>query len=297
MSQATLERIEKKLVEIGSLPTIPTLLVPLLQHLCEPAEDVSIDRVVKIIAQDPSLAAQCLRMVNSALFGVRYPIETVRGAVLGLGVDRVRQIAMACSLLKAFAPRGVVPARALWAHSLAVALVAQKFAHQAGYPDPEQAYSAGLLHDLGILVELTACPAEFEGAAQAASREHRALYLCERELNGLDHGEIGAMLARRWQLPDPYYHVLRYHHEVEQAPEHRCLVAIVSLCDILCRLRSLGYGFEEIGFVDLATEPAWALAAEELPRMRDFDLARFTLELDAFITEVEQSVAALFELV
>jgi len=297
MSPTALERIAKKLAEIGSLPTIPTLLVPLLQHLCEPAEDVSIERVVKIISQDPSLAAQCLRMVNSPLFAVRYPIDTVRGAVMGLGVNRVRQLAMACSLLKAFGPRSAAPARALWAHSLAVAMVAQKFAHQAGYPDPEQAYSAGLLHDLGILVELTACPAEFESAAQAASREHRALHLCERERNGFDHGAIGAMLAQRWQLPGPYYHVLRYHHEVEQAPGNRCLVAIVSLSDLLCRLRSLGYGFEEIGFVDFAAEPAWTLAADELPRMRAFDLARFTLELDAFITEVEQSVAALFELV
>jgi len=297
MSQATRERIERKLAEIGSLPTIPTLLVPLLQHLCEPAEDVSLDRVVKIISQDPSLAAQCLRMVNSPLFGVRYPIDTVRGAVMGLGVSRVRQIAMACSLLKAFSTKGAVPVRALWAHSLAVAMVAQKFAHEAGYPEPEQAYSAGLLHDLGILVALAACPAEFEAAIQAAAREHRALYLCERELNGFDHGEIGAMLARRWRLPAPYQHVLQYHHDVEQAPEYRCLVAIVSLADVLCRLRSLGYGCEEIGFVDLAAEPAWALAAAELPKMRDFDLARFTLELDAFITEVEQSVTALFELV
>ncbi len=297
MSQATRERNERKLAEIGSLPTIPTLLVPLLQHLCEPAEDVSLDRVVKIISQDPSLAVQCLRMVNSPLFGVRYPIDTVRGAVMGLGVNRVRQIAMACSLLKAFSTKGAVPARALWAHSLAVAMVAQKFAHEAGYPDPEQAYSAGLLHDLGILVALAACPAEFEAAIQAAAREHRALYLCERALNGFDHGEIGAMLARRWRLPAPYQQVLQYHHDVEQAPEYRCLVAIVSLADVLCRLRSLGYGCEEIGFVDLAAEPAWALAAAELPKMRDFDLARFTLELDAFITEVEQSVTALFELV
>lgn len=297
MSRATMERIERKLAEIGSLPTIPTLLVPLLQHLCEPAAEVSIDRVTKIVSQDPALAAQCLRMVNSPLFGMRYPVETVRGAVMGLGVDRVRQIAMACSLLKAFAPNGTVLVRALWAHSLAVAMVAQKFSQEAGYPEPEQAYSAGLLHDLGILLSLTACPAEFEIASQTASHEHRALYLCERELNGFDHCEVGAMLACSWQLPPPYHHVLRYHHDVERASEHRCLVAIVSLCDLLCRLRNLGYGFEEIGFVDLAAEPAWAIAAEELTTMRNFDLARFTMELDTFITEVEQSVATLFELV
>lgn len=223
---SALERVERKLVEIGNLPTIPTLLLPLLQHLCEPAEAVSIDRVVSIISQDPSLAAQCLRMVNSPLFGMRYPIETVRGAVLGLGVNRVRQIAMTCSLLKSLASKGAISARSLWAHSLAVAMVAEKFAREGGYPEPEQAYSAGLLHDLGILVALAACPAEFDSAAVVASRERRALYLCERELNGFDHGEIGAMLARQWQLPAPYHQVLRYHHEVEQASEHRCLLGI-----------------------------------------------------------------------
>jgi len=297
MSQAVMDRIEQKLAEIGSLPTIPTLLVPLLQHLCEPAEEVSLDRVVKIISQDTSLAAQCLRMVNSPLFGVRYPIDTVRGAVMGLGVSRVRQIAMACSLLRAFPNRKEAPARALWAHSLAVAMVAQKFAREAGFADPEQAYSAGLLHDLGILVALTACPDEFAGAAQAASREHHALYLCERQLNGFDHCKIGGMLARQWQLPAPYQNVLEYHHDVAHAPAYRSLVAIVGLSDLLCRVRNLGYGFEDIGFVDLATEPAWELAVEELPRMRDLDVARFTMELDAFITEVEQSVTALFDLV
>lgn len=296
MSQMMMDRIEQKLAEIGNLPTIPTLLVPLLQHLCEPAEEVSLDRVVRIISQDTSLAAQCLRLVNSPLFGVRYPIDTVRGAVMGLGVSRVRQVAMACSLLKAFPNRGAAPARALWAHSLAVAMVAQKFAQEAGFAEVEQAYSAGLLHDLGILVALTACPAEFESAAHAASREHHALYLCERERNGFDHCQIGGMLARQWQLPAPYQQVLEYHHDVANAPAHRSLVAIVSLSDILCRVRSLGYGFEEIGFVDLAAEPAWTFAAGELPRMRDFDLARFTMELDAFITEVEQSVSALFNL-
>jgi HD-like signal output (HDOD) protein len=294
---SALERVEKKLAEIGSLPTIPTLLVPLLQHLCEPAEEVSIDRVVKIVSQDPSLAAQCLRMVNSPLFGMRYPVETVRGAVMGLGVDRVRQVAMACSLLKAFSPKGAVPVRALWAHSLAVAMVAQKFSQEAGYPQPEQAYSAGLLHDLGILVALAACPAEFEAAAYAAAHEQRALNLCEHELLGFDHSEVGAMLAQRWRLPAPYYHVLRYHHSVQDASEYRCLVAIVSLSDFLCRLRCLGYGFCEISYVDLPADPAWAVAAEELPKMRDFDLARFTLELDAFIAQVEQAVTALFELI
>lgn len=295
MSSA-LERLENKLAEMGGLPTIPTLLVPLLQHLCEPAAEVSIDQVAKIISQDPSLAAQCLRMVNSPLFGMRYPVETVRGAVMGLGVDRVRQVAMACTLLKAFAPRGTVPVRALWAHSLAVAMVAQKFSHQAGYPEPEQAYSAGLLHDLGILVAVAACPEEFEAAAYAAAHEQRALNLCEHQLLGFDHSEIGAMLAQRWRLPAPYYHVLRYHHRVQEASEYRCLVAIVSLCDFLCRFRSLGYGFCEVSYVDLPAEPAWAVAAEELPKMQDFDLARFTLELDAFIAQVEQSVTALFEL-
>jgi HD-like signal output (HDOD) protein len=292
-----LKQVENKLAEIGALPTIPTLLVPLLQHLCEPAAEVSIERVVKIISQDPSLASQCLRMVNSPLVGMRYPVETVRGAVMGLGVNRVRQIAMACSLLRAFAPQGAIPVRALWAHSLAVAMVVQKFSQQVGYPEPEQAYSAGLLHDLGILVTLAACPAEFEAVARAAAQEHRALNLCEHQRLGFDHAEIGAMLAERWRLPAAYYHVLGYHHRVQDAREYRCLVAMVSLCDYLCRFRSLGYGFSEIGFIDLAAEPAWAIAAAELPNLQDFDLARFTLELDAFISQVEQSVNALFELV
>ena len=104
------------------------------------------------------------------------------------------------------------------------------------------------------------------------------------------------MLAQRWRLPAPYYYVLRYHHSVQDASQHRCLVAIISLCDFLCRFRCLGYGFCEVSYVDLPADPAWAIASAGLPKMRDFDLARFTLELDAYMAQVQQAVNALFEL-
>jgi putative nucleotidyltransferase with HDIG domain len=184
----------------------------------------------------------------------------------------------------------------LWKHSLACALVSREFARRVRFHDPEQAYLAGLLHDLGLIVELTTFPREFEAVTRVAMGKRCPLHEAEPSVLGMDHCVIGEMLAERWHLPPEQKEVIRHHHHVDRASTAPVLVSIVNLTDILCRMRGLGYGFEELRQVDLSAEFAWKRIAEGLPAMQSFDLARFTLELDPYIEEIERLVTSLFNM-
>ena len=109
-----------------------------------------------MIARDKSLAAQCLQMANSPLFGRWQKVDSLRAAVVGLGFQRVSDIAMSCSVLSILPKEctGIDPV-VFWEHSLGCALVCRHFARKISWPDPGKAYLAGLLHDLGIITLLT----------------------------------------------------------------------------------------------------------------------------------------------
>ena len=296
MAIATSE-ISRKIADLDNIPTVPALLVPLLRRLGEPAENVNVTEIVTLISYDKSLTAQCLHMANSPLLGMRNRVETVQGAVMALGMTKVREVATTCCLLRALPARpGSLKPTDLWKHSLACALVSREFARRVGYADPEQAYLAGLLHDLGLIVELTTFPKEFEAVTRVAIEKRCPIHEAEPALLGVDHCVIGEMLAERWHLPSELKEVIRHHHDVEHASVAPVLVSIVNLTDILCRMRGLGYGFDELRQVDLSAEYGWKHIGEGLPAMRNFDLARFTLELDTYIEEIERLVTTLFNM-
>lgn len=289
--------ISRKVAEIDNIPTVPALLVPLLKRLGEPAESVDVTEIVNLISYDKSLTAQCLHMANSPLLGMRRRVESVQTAVIALGMSKVREVATACCLLHALPRRpGSLEPVNLWKHSLACAHISREFARRVGFADPEQAYLGGLLHDLGLIIELTSFPKEFDRICRNAFEQRRPLHEVEPAEFGMDHCAIGALLAERWRLPSEMKEVIRGHHHVERSSSACTLVSIVSLSDLLCRMRGLGYGFDELRQVNLASEPAWEYISESFPRVKTFDLERFTLELDAYIEEIERLVTALFNM-
>jgi len=292
-----LATIRRKIAEIDNIPSVPALVVPLLKRLGEPPENIDVSEIVNLISYDKSLTAQCLHMANSPLLGIRRRVETVQAAVMTLGMSKVREVATTCCLLRALPARpGGIDPSSLWKHSLACAMVSREFARRVSYADPEQAYLAGLLHDLGLIVELTSFPREFDQVSRTAFERRCPLHEVEPSILGLNHCAIGEMLAERWQLPLELKEVIRCHHDVDHASAACALVSIVSLSDTLCRMRGLGYGFDELRQVNLAEEPAWKYIAEELPAVQAFDLERFTLELDSYIEEIERLVTTLFSM-
>ncbi|HYG98936.1 MAG TPA: HDOD domain-containing protein [Terriglobales bacterium] len=293
----SLEALAARMERLDTIPSVPAILLPLLRYLDVPIEDVDVPKVVDLVSHDKSLAAQCLHMANSPLFGRWHNIDTVRGAVVALGISRVRDIAMSCCVLKLLPnDRTCVDPRVFWEHSLGVALVSRRLARRVGFRDPEKAYLAGLLHDLGIVANLLLLPDEFDEVAHHSFAQHLPFDAAESKLIGLTHSVTGALLAEHWQLAPDLSEVIRRHHDVQNASLYRGLVALVHIGDLICRHCGLGYGFSEQPAQDIASAPAWAILAEECPAVRRFGADRFIGELDMYVSEVRRLVAVLFRL-
>ncbi|HZP63669.1 MAG TPA: HDOD domain-containing protein [Terriglobales bacterium] len=285
----------KQLESLEKMPTIPVVLAALLRYLERPLDSLELQEVVDLVSQDKSLAAQCLQMANSPLYGRWHTVDSIRSAVVALGLQRMRDIAVSCSLLK-LAPSGFadIDPMAFWEHSLGCALVSRQFARRIGFADPGKAYLAGLLHDLGIVAELSVIPTEFENAFQRARSQNIPLHEAEHQSLGITHCDAGKIVAERWHLSSELVAVMGCHHQPDRAPNSRDLVAVVALSDLLCRMCGLGYGYIEEQQVNFMEEPAFNLLLDECSSLKNFDWARFTFELEAYMQEVHRLVAVLY---
>jgi len=295
MTMETLDRLRSRITSIDAMPTIPVILRPLLHCLDQPVEQIDITRIVELISYDKSIAAQCVRMANSALFGRNKPVESVRTAVMNLGMWRVRDLLFSNSLTQVIpANRWIVEPTVFWRHSLGVALVCRKFAEILGYPDTEKAYLAGLLHDIGILVNSMIAPEEFRATFEKATREQIPLSEAELATLGFTHCDSGRVLGEAWKITPELIQAIELHHDIGDPERGGPLVAIVHLSDLLCRLRDLGYGYYEPRQIDFANEPGWLYLMMQFPNLADLDLARFTFMLDEYAKEVEELVSTVF---
>src|SRR5262249_53335884 len=147
VSVAINEALRSRIRNLEVLPVMPAVFTPLLRCLDLPADQLEVEKIAELVSQDQSMAAQCLRMANSALFSRADPVETVRGAVIGLGARRLRDI-LWCSFLVRLSPLGKWPINPIifWEHSFGCALVSQLFAKKLGLPQIEKIYLCGLLH-------------------------------------------------------------------------------------------------------------------------------------------------------
>ena len=284
----------KKLEGMHNMPTIPAVLAPLLRYLQQPMESIDVHRVTEMISQDKSLAAQCLQMANSPLFGRWQKVDSLRGAVVGLGFQRVSDIAMSCGVLN-MVPRdaGFDPV-VFWEHSLGCALVSRHFARKISFPDPGKAYLAGLLHDIGIILNLWVFPKEFCQAFELAKREGIPLDDAEMQVLGFTHCDSGRLLAERWQLAPDLTEVVALHNRPAESLNHAGLVGLVELSDTLCRMNGLNHGYIENREVNVLEETGFSALAEQCTGLRDLDWARLTFELDSYMDEVHALVHAIY---
>jgi len=231
---------ERFVADIEGLSDLPSLS-PVLAHLIATLgrEDASVADVAAIIRQDPVIAARVLRAANSAAYIGRSPVSSIRDALLRLGLARIRRLALVASLYDAVPVRGTRAAREIfWRHSLAVAHGSEIIArHAIAAPDdldPESIFLAGLLHDLGLLVLESHYPKEASAVKSYAEAKGVALCLAELEVLQTDHGELGALLATHWTMPESIASAIRVHHRFELAPaEYRWNAAVIHLADTL----------------------------------------------------------------
>jgi putative nucleotidyltransferase with HDIG domain len=288
-------KIREHVEQIETTPAIPAVFLPLLKLLNAPPDRVRLEEVVKLVSYDNTIAVQCLRVASSPLFGLAKTPESIRGAVISLGLRRVETILLTCCLGQVFPAKGwSLDPTEFWRHSLGCAMVCRKFSEKLSGADEEKAYMAGLMHDIGFLVNGLAFPNEFRSTIERAVREQIPLDESERATMGFTHSDSGRALAEKWHLNEDIVEVIAHHHSVDQSERAQPLVALVHLSDLLCRVRGLGYGYYERQKVDLAHDPAWAVLLKEYRDLEGVDLVRFTFELDEAVANIHELVSTIF---
>jgi HD-like signal output (HDOD) protein len=289
------ELLLQRLDGLRQIPTIPTVLTPLLRYLQQPVEQLDVQKITDLLAQDKSLAAQCLQMANSPLFGRWQKVESLRGAVISLGFHHVSDIAMSCGVLNLLpGEKTSMDPVVFWEHSLGCALVCRHVARKIRFSDPGKAYLAGLLHDLGIIVNLWVLPKEFRAAYELAKNEGIPLDEAEQRSLGFTHCDSGHLLAQNWGLAPDLIEVVAFHHAPEKSSQNAGLVALVHIADLLCRMSGLNYGYLEQRQVNLFEDPGFAQLAANSGSLKEFDWARLTFELDSYMDEVHTLVRAIY---
>jgi len=294
MTPTLRELIRERVEKLNSIPTVPAIIRPLLHYLEMPVDQVEMGRIVDLVSCDEAISAQCLRVANSALYFRTREVKSVHGAVLVLGVRHIREILLSCSLLDLLPKDSwVLDPLLFWEHSLACALLSSYCARKARFREPERAYLAGLLHDIGELINMTSFQEEFRAAAQLARSEKIPLHEAEYSALGFTHCDTGKILAEHWRLPEDITEVVEDHHSAQQAKLHPVLVALVGLSDRLCHLHDLGYGINEAAVWKLEEDPAWAILTRDYPALAQTGTEHFLLDMEGFAAEARKMVRSI----
>jgi putative nucleotidyltransferase with HDIG domain len=182
-------------------------------------EDVSIQELGKVVKMDPSFSAELLRFANSALFSVRREVISLAHAITLVGMDRIRTMATLVVVNRMVRTSVRIGAlRKVWVHSLATAIIAEECARTCGL-DCEQAYTAGLLHNLGTLGLMSAYPDEYSRMLEVSDDFGFDLLETERDLFEIDHCAAGAFVAQDWDFPDELAAIIATHHDLPVSGE------------------------------------------------------------------------------
>ena len=226
-----LARIGEK---VGDLPALPHIAMRALK-LAE-REDWSITELENEILLDHALAARLLHLANSPYFGARRRITTVNRALSLIGNRKARSVLMAAAVEGLHEDtRSIFRDEFLWEHALATAAVSQHFATTFQTCNPDDAFMAGLLHDIGRLVMDSRFPDRYRRVVDLVETGDTETFLdAEQEVFGFTHTDVGFLVATGWHLPPVIAEVMLFHHEPALASSDRNLCATVSLANSAC---------------------------------------------------------------
>jgi putative nucleotidyltransferase with HDIG domain len=236
----TIEEICSRTTE---LPSIPAAALKVIKET--DSSTSTANSVAQILSTDQALTARIVRLANSAYYGLARRVGNVSEAVVVLGMRTVRNLAIVASSypwLTKPVPGYELGAKDLWLHSFGVAIGAQVVAKRARFAQEEQAFTAGLLCDIGKLALSVWFEEKTPKMLQLAQLKGNTFSQVERMLLGYDHAEVGAYLAETWNFPKEIVEAIKYHHDPEQCPDRTMLVDCVHMGDYLTMLMGFGLG-------------------------------------------------------
>jgi putative nucleotidyltransferase with HDIG domain len=225
-TSAVEERISQVIGGINNLPTPPVVFTQIQKVVNNP--NTSAYDIASILQEDPAISAKVLKLTNSAFYGIPRAVESVKQAVVIIGLESVKNLVLSASVFDAFSKEQINAEfqESFWRHSLATAFAARLLAHRLRAKqsfDSERGFSAGLLHDIGKMVISVYMPNESreilklkKADPQKPDFEHEEMVL------GYNHAQIGALLGEKWALPEALVEAVKFHHfpELSDNPQN-----------------------------------------------------------------------------
>ncbi len=272
---------------INFIPPIPVVIVELLKALDD--ENANMNDIARIIAKDPPMSMNVLKVANSAFYRLTNKVATVQHAVRMLGVKELGMICVSCGAYQALKPptdTATFDLNEFWKHSVATGVISKKICAELAVGDKNTIYFGGLLHDIGKVVLDRFAHEVYKIVIQVTHEECLPMIEAEKRIIGESHDTIGGMIMERWKFPFTLVDVARYHHAISLCPEEtRATVAVCSLADELARVRYFGFGGDRSGIVLEETEAFRALH-DVSPSIANVDVFRLLCDLEAVDEEI-----------
>jgi len=236
-SESRLERLFSRISEVSSLPSVALQIIELANDPKTGADDL-----LEAVRSDPALAMRLMRTVNSSYYALDEKVSDLKQAIMLLGFNEVRNLALTAYMAQLFkdtAGHGPYTRRGLWNHMVGSGMVARLLAQTCDAIPPQEAYLAGLLHDVGLILIDQYLHEPFCRVLDALTPD-TPLVEVETRILGFDHARLGRFVAEKWNLPEHLTEAIGCHHDPKNSsPRHRETVYIVTLANFFCHLKQL----------------------------------------------------------
>ena len=260
--EVLVERLFKRISEVSSLPVVAMRIIEVANNPKTGAEDL-----LEAVQFDAALATRIMRTVNSSYYSLQNKVADLKLAITLLGFKEIRNLAMTAYVAQLFEKGSGYRAytrEGLWNHLIGVGAATQLIAQVCGKVPPQEAYLAGLLHDLGTILIDQYLHKPFCRIIDRLEKD-TPIYQVEREVLGFDHAELGEFVAVKWHVPAHLTTSIRYHHEpLEYDGPHREMVYAVALANFFCNAKEL----TSLGVAQKHVPPARIFTALGLDKQR-----------------------------
>ena len=270
------------MVEIQNLEPIPAVANQLLSIVDNP--DTSMEDIANVIQYDPVVTSSVLKICNSAYFGLKNPAESVKDAVNMLGTDQIVELVIMKSGAKTLSgsQKGYgLEGGGMWRYAVSSAVIAKQVAQKLCLKNKNTIFTSALVKDIGKIILESHVSDSYQRIKDLVENEHFSFREAEKKILGIDHAELGAMIAKMWKFSPKMIKLIRHHHLSDETMIKDKEIAAVYLSDCICMMMGNGVGADGLSY-RFKEE-----VMKELGLSAD-DIAMIIAEFGINIQEVEQ---------
>ncbi len=220
----TSEGVKLFIKGLKDLPTLPLLFRKIL--IISRCDKSCANDLYEIISHDQALAEKVLKVANSPFFGLTGQVRDIRHAVMLMGFDRLKSLALGMTVMNVFPPQSSFNIKNLWIHSYEVAFISASLSEVVFITSPRESFASGLLHDIGRIIFYKM---DHKSFAQIPTNED--IFKTEKELFGCTHPEAGAWFLEEAKLPEEIIYSVRYHHSPSESKQYHHAVALSAIAE------------------------------------------------------------------